>query len=307
MSVQCPICELANVEFLEAYTRTDRIKCRRCGQFEITSEAYNPINNAFPTEKRPIVSYWIRQENNIGFTPKITEENFRSILQIRPLSFSERAKQLLAFMEKNTTGFGRDLKLIEMPAAFATIQSFEQEELRFIAEFLIEQGWIKSSVPGSPAYHLTGNGFQKVNEWYRSPSESSQGFVAMWFNADLDDAWNHGLNKGIEDAGFSPRIIKEKEHSNKICDEIIGEIRQSRFVVADFTGHRGGVYFEAGFAMGLGLPVIWTCRKDHMDDLHFDIRQYNCIDWQEPSELRDRLTKRIVAVIGRGPIPKKTS
>lgn len=47
-------------------------------------------------------------------------------------------------------------------------------------------------------------------------------------------------------------MIGSKEHSNKIDDEIIGEIRRSAFIVADFTGHRGGVYFEAGFAMGLG-------------------------------------------------------
>ncbi len=37
-----------------------------------------------------------------------------------------------------------------------------------------------------------------------------------------------------------------------------------RFMIADFTGHRGGVYFEAGFAHGLGIPVIWTCREDQL-------------------------------------------
>lgn len=73
-------------------------------------------------------------------------------------------------------------------------------------------------------------------------------------------------------------------------------------MVADFTGHRGGVYFESGFAQGLGIPVIWTCRKDHMKDLHFDIRQYNCIDWETAEELRARLGYRIKALIGEGNI-----
>jgi len=136
----------------------------------------------------------------------------------------------------------------------------------------------------------------------------------MWFDPMLDDAWQHGLKKGIEDAGYKAQIIGKihgKEHNNDICDEVIAEIRQSRFLVADFTGHSGGVYFEAGFAMGLGLPVIWTCKKQlvnndgkdiGMKNLHFDIRQYNFIDWEDPSELRDRLTKRILAVIGKGPM-----
>ena len=42
---------------------------------------------------------------------------------------------------------------------------------------------------------------------------------------------------------------------NKIDDEIVAEIRRSKFIIADFShgsdGARGGVYFEAGFAHGL--------------------------------------------------------
>ena len=89
-----------------------------------------------------------------------------------------------------------------------------------------------------------------------------------------------------------PVRIDQQEHNNKIDDEIIAEIRRSRFVVADFTqgekGARGGVYYEAGFAQGLGIEVIFTCRKDVLDnnDIHFDTRQYNHIGWETPEELR---------------------
>jgi hypothetical protein len=41
-------------------------------------------------------------------------------------------------------------------------------------------------------------------------------------------------------------------------------------LVADFTGQRGGVYWEAGFAQGLGIPVIRTCKSDELWKLHFD-------------------------------------
>ena len=78
--------------------------------------------------------------------------------------------------------------------------------------------------------------------------------------------------------------------------------RPSAFLVADFTGHRQNVYFETGFAAGLGLQVIWTCRKDQIKELHFDIRQYNCIDWQDHAELAQRLQRRIEAMFGRGPL-----
>jgi hypothetical protein len=93
---------------------------------------------------------------------------------------------------------------------------------------------------------------------------------------------------------------------NKIDDEIIAEIRRSRFVVADFTSEpekpRGGVYFEAGFAQGLNTPVIWTCREDMLGSVHFDTRQFNHIAWTSPQDLRAKLKNRIGAVLGQGPL-----
>ena len=100
--------------------------------------------------------------------------------------------------------------------------------------------------------------------------------------------------------------IDQKEHTNKIDDEIIAEIRRARFVVADFThgggGARGGVYYEAGFAHGLGIDVIFTCREDKFDALHFDTRQYNHISWSSPEELKNALKNRIFALYGDGPL-----
>jgi CheY-like chemotaxis protein len=131
-----------------------------------------------------------------------------------------------------------------------------------------------------------------------SPSLSGQAFVAMWFTGELSAIYNRAIKPAIKAAGYRPMIIRLKEHANKIDDEIISEIGKSTFLVADFTGHRGGVYFEAGIAMGREVPVIWTCRKDDIDNLHFDIRQYNCIAWSKPDEFRKRLQKRISHVIG---------
>ena len=71
--------------------------------------------------------------------------------------------------------------------------------------------------------------------------------------------------------------------------------------MADVTNHRQGVYFEAGYALGLGIPVIWTCRKDDLDNCHFDTRQYNHIVWETPEELATALEHRIRATIGEPP------
>ena len=127
----------------------------------------------------------------------------------------------------------------------------------------------------------------------------------MWFDKSMDEAYGSGIRPAIEKAGYRPVRIDEKPHNKKIDDEIIAEIRRSRFVVADFTegeeGTRGGVYYEAGFAHGLNIPVIFTCRKDSLERVHFDTRQYNHVVWEDFNHLRESLVQRISAVIGDGP------
>jgi nucleoside 2-deoxyribosyltransferase len=133
----------------------------------------------------------------------------------------------------------------------------------------------------------------------------------MWFDPSLTDAYKKGIEQAVLGAGYKCLRIDQKEHIGKIDDEIIAEIRRSRFVVADFTSKRdmarGGVYFEAGFAMGLGIPIIWTCKADCIDYVHFDTRQFNHITWTTPEDLRVKLLNRIGAVIGDGPLKRSVT
>ena len=169
------------------------------------------------------------------------------------------------------------------------------------------QGWIESYEwrGRSNNQRLTVAGHVRLAELQSTLTPSSRAFVAMWFDDSMNEAWDEGVAPAVRDAGYEAVRIDRKEHVNKIDDEIVAEIRRSRFVVADFThgesGARGGVYYEAGFAHGLDIPVIFCCRKDRLEEVHFDTRQYNHIVWKSPADLRDQLTKRIAAVLGDGP------
>ena len=169
---------------------------------------------------------------------------------------------------------------------------------------MAEKGFLKHSRGTSPGPHarISGAGWAAI-EAYKTPNrESDKVFVAMWFTDKTDSAYSDGIHPAIEDdCGYRAIRIDAKDFIGDIVDEIIAEIRESRFIVADFTGQRQGVYYEAGYARGLGLPVIWTCGKSDIDNLHFDTRQQNHIDWETPEELRERLAHRIRAVIGPGP------
>ena len=129
----------------------------------------------------------------------------------------------------------------------------------------------------------------------------------MWFDDEMDAAYERSIKPAIEEAGYKPVRIDRELEVDKIDDAIIAHIRKSRFLVADFTygekGPRGGVYYEAGFAHGLNIPVIFTCRRDMVDELHFDTRQYVHILWDahSPEILHTELLDRIRARIGEGP------
>ena len=163
----------------------------------------------------------------------------------------------------------------------------------------LEKGYLLNL--GANKFKISPAGWAHLDEMGR-PTDSIQVFVAMMFSSETDKLWSAGIRKGILDAGYKPFRIDKHDHNNRIDDEIIASIKRSKFLVADFTGQRGGVYFEAGYALGLGQQVIWLCRKDALNEVHFDTRQYNHITWESDKlpELARALTLRIEATIGHG-------
>jgi hypothetical protein len=83
---------------------------------------------------------------------------------------------------------------------------------------------------------------------------------------------------------------------------ILAEIRKAEFSVADFTRQKGGVYFEAGFALALRREVFWTCDQAETKAVHFDTNHFQYIFWTDHADLRRRLAEKIMAIRGQGPM-----
>jgi nucleoside 2-deoxyribosyltransferase len=131
----------------------------------------------------------------------------------------------------------------------------------------------------------------------KTEAGNKRAFVAMWFDSTMKDFYEKGIKPAVEEAGYTAVRVDLKEFNNKICDEIIAEIKRCKFLISDFSGQRGGVYFEAGFAKGLGRPTIFTVKKEDVKKLHFDTRQYNHIVYDSPEDLHKKLYNRICATI----------
>jgi hypothetical protein len=290
----CPICKCASTidsPTGDSYTW----HCPQCGSYRLVGTAQSLLEEK-PISQFGAVSGWIRQQNAVGIFPRIADANMLRTLTRPP--FRERAERYLLTAVAKASKFNEPLAA---GAADLTGAAYAEDDgdMSVIRQYLQDEELIVHRPGGD--WRITAKGFITADDLRARRAASSQAFVAMWFHKDLETAYSDGIEPAVRAAGYDPMLIRDKEHAGKIDDEIIAEIRRSAFLIADFTGHRGGVYFEAGYAMGRGLPVIWMCRKDDLDKLHFDIRQYNCIDWSEPIELAKRLQKRIEALLGRGP------
>ena len=119
--------------------------------------------------------------------------------------------------------------------------------------------------------------------------EKKKVFIAMSFDNSMDKA-RKSIMDAVQSCGYVSMLIDIKEHNNQIND--------SEFVVADLTGQRGGVYYEAGYAVAKNKELILCCREG--ENPHFDVAQINTIFWKDEQDLKERLIKRIEATIGRG-------
>jgi len=253
---ECFICSNpASVSGLAPLELTYEVKCGICGEYRISHKATRFAPQI--REKSHILSGIVRNRSEQGERVSITKENIETLLDSVSISTDpfERIDLFLKYLFRRAGAPGPFVTLNET-VDYPLLYAKDQYEFRYYVVKAHELDYIeiKSGVylQENPL-RLSLKGWQRIAELKKSERKSDQAFVAMSFDKSLDKAWKEGFRAALKDTGYNPIRIDLVEHNEKICDRIIGEIRRSGLVVADFTGQRGGVYFEAGFAMGLGI------------------------------------------------------
>ncbi len=256
-SQQCPICQ----ESIKESGRGSNsgywfyVTCPRCGKYQIGGSAHGMLSDdtEFDPRIKANISGWLRENQNF----EIDSNNIKQLKTIKTPSFHERADKLLISFEKMTNFAG---EILEDNISWLSIgYCLNRDELGEILDYLSSIDCIHDiRTSGSHSIKICPDGWAHLEELKKVNIDSQQCFVAMWFDPEMQGIYDNYISEAIYEAGYRPHRVDQREHNNKIDDEIIAQIRRSRFVLADFTGHRGGVYYEAGFAMGLGLEVFWT-------------------------------------------------
>lgn len=303
---QCVFCE-QTIEKI-SHNGIDNCSCQNCGKYNISLEAsqdlpsynytYGEIKRKYKG-KNHLFSGYIREMNELNRPiGLITNKNYESMLSspMIPKTTMEKLDKLLLYIYRRTGQLYQEVKIDKnMPAIAYAKNSEELEQMLRALVHLNYLNLIKTTK--SIIYSLTIDGIQRAESLQKEVVKSKQCFVAMWFSPEMLDIYNQYITKAVKDSGYASLIISQQEYNDDICDQIIAEIRKSKFLIADFTGNRGGVYFEAGFALGLGLPVIWTCKKNYLKKVHFDVNHNNIIVWKSGEELYEKLKYRIQATI----------
>lgn len=309
---------LAEIDEKELVDGTVYVSPRAGGRYRLTGTAEAMVRGYSDSLKSRVTTMIVDRLRHGDPCPTLTPSDIKLASETPPLGVLSRIDRMLQFFEYKSKKIGQSIRFRFKEAgneewengleALAWTESLEGDEVHYLTNCLLSMQYISDN----PRWRLEPNGYNRLDELRHTLSSSVQAFVAMWFDQRLNDIYQKGFYSGIIEAGYVPLRIDRKEHSNKIDDEIILEIRRSKFLVADFSCEivkdgelekaipRGGVYFEAGFAKGLGKPVIWTCRKDLIDHVHFDTRQFNHILWSNAEELKIGLINRIGADIGFG-------
>lgn len=302
----CPICAQPAEVSQEARHDAVRVTCNRCAPSNrLTVSGLAARSWSGESEHRsllPYLSAHVRQATDRG--ERVLIDDPESWLELarahRHTSAGQKILKTLELLATRSPHVGA-VAAIDVMTDYPAVDAVSPEEIDYLVHHLNKTGTVEERQREMGSIRraiVTPAGWETLEP-------SRQGipgrcFVAMTCDSSLDAAYVDGIRAAVKiDCGCEPILIEKEQHNDKICDRALAEIRRAEFVIADVTLHRQNVYFEAGFAMGLGRPVIWTCRGDEFEreKQHFDTRQYPHIIWKDPADLRRKLVDRIRATI----------
>jgi hypothetical protein len=141
---------------------------------------------------------------------------------------------------------------------------------------------------------------KKGNE-HHAKKRHDRAFIAMPIDVadpSLEDLLET-IKSAAEQCGIQATRIDEEQSNEKITDRILEAIKKARFVIVDLTKERPNVFFEAGYAHGIGKIPIYIAREG--TTFHFDVKDYPIITFKNMTKLKEELVKRLNALRARRP------
>ena len=299
-SVVCPVCQGkwgGSCEKITVGHSFDgrSFECQVCGAFRATGSALEDSNqlqsHKLNDKKRAALSHFLRiNQSSTEKPPLIDPDWLKKFIEDAQLPTpAQQATNIIRYIGDLIEASGRPLKTFP-DSFFAAVGSPNPEFAHSISKELLEAGMLSGILKESMGNRgnmlnigLTLAGWEKYELERRGKIAGSYGFIAMKFGDPVLDPFVTCVVKpAIIDIGYTLIDLREVARAG-IIDNILREkIRDSAFVLVDLTHDNSGAYWEAGFAEGLGKPVLYLCEQAKFNEkkTHFDTNHCTTVTWR---------------------------
>lgn len=293
-----------------------RYDCSVCGEFIVTGSAgVGPLgsaNSELTKVMRAVLSHRTRlardRRVNSDDVPVINTVTIRGLLEECPRlpSPGQQATNAIRFVGEHVSNELESIK--KLPAKFQAVIGAPNRRYadRTVRE-LINQGILTGTLTGEMQHpdaainvDLSLLGWEGFEAERRGQISGSHGFMALKFNdAELDAFQRDVIKPAIRRLGYELEDMRDAAEAGIIDNVMRAKIRDAAFVLVDLTHGSPGAYWEAGYAEGLGKPVLYLCKQSVFDALgtHFDTNHCTTVKWS--SEKADEFTDELVATLRR--------
>ncbi len=297
MSDNCPVCQTALNKKQPITVSGPRYSgpsscndCPRCGKFVFLFRERDldlMVARVCPHDKdwRSVLSHHIRKMQKNDEEIDLDDNLVKAILKKTPPSLNEQINNIILWLGQATRP--GELLGIEGKTHQSIMGAINFDGFGFVLDHLKERGFIESSVdPGTARCEgyvkLLFEGWEYYRELEKGAIDSRKAFMAMKYgDAELDKIVEDHFAPAVAETGFELYRLDKDPKGGLIDDRLRVEIRNSRFLISDLTHDNSGAYWEAGYAEGLGKPVIYTCKKEKFDEdkSHFDTNHHLTVLW----------------------------
>lgn len=305
----CPICrlELKNFQPGSAINGTDQFDCNYCGVWRANRIFVDMIASEVANNARLslAISFTLRKQQLSNEVAILTNPLYEQLQKNPALpSPNQRCIDFVLWLGRRTADLvGNRISVsVVQEGAIVGVAPNNHEGFGFVLFALEKRGLLEVTghTSQSASIRLTLSGWEFYDELQRGHVSTRNAFMAMPFGVKrLDRVFSECMKRAAGRAGFDLKRLDEEPRAGLIDDRLRVDIRNSRFVVVELTDANAGAYWEAGFAEGLGKPVIYTCEETFFKNTHFDTNHMLHVLWRDDdlTSAENRLAATIRATL----------
>lgn len=116
-------------------------------------------------------------------------------------------------------------------------------------------------------------------------------FAAVPFSKKYKDVYRLGIEATAKRHGYACERADRAAFTGDVPEYIQNQIKKAKLVIADLTLARPNVYFEAGYALACGVPVLFVAQEGQ--HVHFDVSTQKCLFYRDICHLRKELGRML--------------